>query len=64
MGYATDRVGMYRQVGAYTGQILKGAKPADLPVSAVDEIRVRHQPANGQGAWPRGAAALLAAPTR
>jgi putative tryptophan/tyrosine transport system substrate-binding protein len=32
MGYATDRVGMYRQVGAYTGQILKGANPADLPV--------------------------------
>jgi putative ABC transport system substrate-binding protein len=32
MGYATDRVNMCRQVGAYTGQILKGAKPADLPV--------------------------------
>ena len=32
MGYATDRVDMYRQVGAYTGHILKGAKPADLPV--------------------------------
>jgi putative tryptophan/tyrosine transport system substrate-binding protein len=32
MGYAADRVDMYRQVGAYTGQILKGAKPADLPV--------------------------------
>src|SRR6516162_10062937 len=32
MGYATDRVDMFRQVGAYTGQILKGAKPADLPV--------------------------------
>ena len=32
MGYATDRIEMYRQVGAYTGQILKGAKPADLPV--------------------------------
>ena len=31
-GYAADRAGMYRQVGAYTGQILKGAKPADLPV--------------------------------
>jgi putative ABC transport system substrate-binding protein len=32
MAYAADRAGMYRQVGAYTGQILKGAKPADLPV--------------------------------
>jgi putative tryptophan/tyrosine transport system substrate-binding protein len=32
MGYDTDRVDMYRQVGAYTGQILNGAKPADLPV--------------------------------
>jgi putative ABC transport system substrate-binding protein len=32
MAYDADRVGMYRQVGAYTGQILKGAKPADLPV--------------------------------
>ena len=32
MGYAADRADMYRQVGAYTGHILKGAKPADLPV--------------------------------
>jgi putative tryptophan/tyrosine transport system substrate-binding protein len=32
MGYQADRAGMYRQVGAYTGQILKGAKPAELPV--------------------------------
>jgi putative ABC transport system substrate-binding protein len=32
MAYDTDRVDMYRQVGAYTSQILKGAKPADLPV--------------------------------
>jgi len=32
MSYATDRADMFRQVGTYTGQILKGAKPADLPV--------------------------------
>ena len=32
MGYTADRADMFRQVGAYTGQILKGAKPADLPV--------------------------------
>ena len=32
MGYTTDRVDMWRQVGASTGQVLKGAKPADLPV--------------------------------
>ena len=32
MGYATDRVDMFRQVGVYTGRILKGAKPTELPV--------------------------------
>jgi len=32
MSYGTDLSDMFRQVGVYTGQILKGAKPADLPV--------------------------------
>jgi putative ABC transport system substrate-binding protein len=32
MSYGTDAVDSYRQVGVYTGKILNGAKPADLPV--------------------------------
>ena len=32
MSYGTDLADMHHQVGVYTGEILKGAKPADLPV--------------------------------
>ena len=32
MSYGTDNLDMFHRVGAYTGQILKGANPADLPV--------------------------------
>ena len=32
MSYGPDLTEMFHQVGAYTGSILKGAKPADLPV--------------------------------
>ena len=32
MSYGTHLADMYRQIGVYTGRILKGAKPGDMPV--------------------------------
>jgi putative tryptophan/tyrosine transport system substrate-binding protein len=40
ISYGGSRADVYRQVGAYTGRVLKGAKPSELPVQQVTKVEL------------------------
>ena len=60
MSYGTSILNVHRWLGIYVGRILKGEKPAELPVMQPTKFEITDQPQDRQSARPDVPPSLLA----